>query len=224
MTFEFDHVVIGAADLQQGAAWSEETFGAPLGPGGRHPSMGTHNLLARTPMGYVEIIARDPWGRAPKHPRWFALDEPAQRARLEERPRPIAWVLATADLDAAMAGAPWPMGPAYEVSRDDLTWRIAAPAGAAALEGVLPCFIEWPERLDHRAPRGRMAPLGPPHAPMALGGLRLRHPEPERIERLLAALGAERIALAAGFALSVSRGAEPSLEAAFRPARLSRSV
>jgi hypothetical protein len=47
---------------------------------------------ARFPRAYLEIIAIDPDGVAPPHPRWFGLDEPALQRALEAGPRLIHWV------------------------------------------------------------------------------------------------------------------------------------
>jgi hypothetical protein len=93
----FDHLVIGAARLAQGVDWVADRLGAALPPGGSHPRMGTHNrLTALGPARFLEVIAVDPAAEPPPRPRWFALDDPAQKARLERRPRLLTWVAATA--------------------------------------------------------------------------------------------------------------------------------
>lgn len=210
--------MIGAASLAQGGAWAEATLGAAVPLGGAHPDMATCNRLARLPAGYLEIIAVDPSQTATR-PRWYGLDDPALQARLSARPRPIAWVLATADIEAAATRAGWDVGEIVSARRGDLSWRIAVRPDGAAAEGVLPALIEWPESLGRQAPRERMADLG-----LALGALTLRHPEPARIEGLLASLDAAAAAAAAGFALIVAEGETPSLEAALRSPRIDRSV
>ncbi|MFO0004298.1 MAG: VOC family protein, partial [bacterium] len=40
-----DHLVLGAATLEEGIAWAERMLGATPQPGGRHPQWGTHNAL-----------------------------------------------------------------------------------------------------------------------------------------------------------------------------------
>lgn len=211
MRFDFDHLVIGADTLAQGATWARETLKAEAPAGGAHPLMATHNLLARLPVGYLEIIAIDP-GATPTRPRWYGLDDPETRERLRERPRAIAWVLAVDDIEAAAAQAAWDVGEIVEAARGDLSWRISVPADGAVVEGVLPALIEWPESLGRAAPTGRMADLG-----FVLRSLRLLHPAPTRIERLLASVGAAEAMAAAGASLYVRGGERPAIEAMLTP-------
>ena len=44
---ELDHLVVMAANLDEGVRWCEATLGVTPGPGGSHPLMGTHNRLLR---------------------------------------------------------------------------------------------------------------------------------------------------------------------------------
>ncbi len=215
MAVWFDHLVIGAADLDAGAAWAAETLGATPPIGGAHPLMATHNRLARLPAGYLEIIAVDPDARpATARRRWYGLDDPSVQARIKARPRPIAFVLATDDLASATASAPWDAGDVIEASRGDLTWLMAIRPDGGVAEGVLPVLIEWPASLGKRAPVDRMAELG-----LALRELRLKHPEPERIKALLAGLDAEQAMIDAGAPLTFVQDETPSIEAMFTPAR-----
>ena len=210
MTARFDHLVIGAADLRQGADWAQATLGATIPAGGAHPLMRTHNLLARLPAGYLEIIAADPDAPAAGRPRWYGLDSPVTRALITERPRPIAWVLAVDDLEAAAARAAWDAGEILTATRGDLSWRISVPADGSVVEGVLPALIEWPASLGHRAPTDRMADLG-----LALRSLRLDTPTPSRIRDALHSLDAEAVMAAAGVSLTVAEAPEARLEAMF---------
>ncbi|MCA3302339.1 MAG: VOC family protein, partial [Roseomonas sp.] len=67
---EIDHLVIGAATLEAGAAYLERHLGTRPVPGGPHPGAGTHNmLLGLGPDQYIEIIAPDPNQAPPAHPR-----------------------------------------------------------------------------------------------------------------------------------------------------------
>lgn len=217
----FDHLVIGALDLEQGGAWALETLKRQPPAGGRHPSMGTHNLLARLGQGrkdesgYLEIIAVDPAAPAPPRARWYGLDDPGVRARLAERPRPIAWVLSTPDLDeTAMraADAGWHVGAILSASRGDLSWRIAVPRDGLPVMGVLPALIEWPAAMDHKPPLAQMAEIN-----LALRELRLYAEDPTRIRSLLDVVDGAGAVARAGVHLDVRPcGAEgPRLEAMF---------
>ncbi len=79
------------AALADGVAWVEATLGVPMQPGGRHPTMGTHNALLRLGRSaYLEVIAIDPDAPPPSRPRWYGLDDlaPDAPARL------ATWVVA----------------------------------------------------------------------------------------------------------------------------------
>ena len=141
-----DHLVVRARTLDEGVAHVEDALGVPVGPGGRHEAMGTHNrLLSLGPDEYLEVIAVDPDGRDPGRPRWFGLD------RWDGPPELGAWVARTDDLEAALADAPEGAGEPMDLARDALRWRMAVPAaGAAPLGGAYPALIEWGS--EHPAP------------------------------------------------------------------------
>lgn len=210
----FDHLVIGAQTRELGAAWAKETLKADLPIGGAHPLMGTHNLLARLPVGYLEIISADPEAAAPARWRWYGLDDPAVRAAIATRPRPIGWVLAVDDIDAAAARAEWGVGEIITASRGDLTWRMAVREDGAVVDGVLPLLIEWPPNAsgEKRAPTERMADLD-----LALRSLTLKHPDPERLATLLASVDAEPALGAAGVALKIAEAPHGAIEAMLTP-------
>lgn len=210
----FDHLVIGAASLEQGVAWAENRLGVTIPPGGAHPLMGTHNCLsALGPASFLEIIAIDPAAAAPARPRLFALDDPAMRARLERAPRLIAWVTGTDDIAASLAqarDAGAELGPAVELTRGDLVWRLSIPHDGGLPEGgTLPALIQW-RAGPH--PAGGMADLG-----LRLEALALGHPEPPKLEAVLAAIGADRLA-------TTVRADRPVLRAVLRAADGARVV
>ena len=215
MGLRFDHLVIGAADLDQGAAWAALTLGARPPIGGAHAAMGTHNRLARLASGYLEIIAIDPVAPAPGRKRWYGLDDRAQKLLLDDRPRPIGFVMAVDDLDAAVAACAWDAGEILSVSRSELSWRMAVRPDGAVTESVLPLLIEWPESLGRAAPTDQMADFG-----LALRTLRLKHPEPRRIRELLASLQVEEAMVEAGAPLEIIEAQEASLEAMIAPDRI----
>lgn len=152
MTMELDHLVVGAATLAEGMAWSERVLGVTPQPGGKHALMGTHNRLVnisgpRHPRCYLEIIAIDPDAPPPGRARWFDLDLPALRERLAQGPALIHWVARVPNLDAALAywrGEGVDAGEPTEASRGNLRWRIALRADGRRLRReALPVLIEW---------------------------------------------------------------------------------
>lgn len=150
-------------------------MGLVLSEGGPHLGLGTRNLLASLGAGaYLEVIGPDPEQPEPAAPRPFGIDG-LDRARL------VTWAIRA------------PLEPEESIAmsrrRPDgvvLSWRLAfAPDGG---DGLLPFRIDWGDT---------------PHpSATAASGTRLvsftgTHPEPDRIQAELAALGAT---------LPVSRG------------------
>ena len=181
-----DHLVVAAAALDAGAAWLEERLGVPLAPGGKHAAMGTHNrLLKLGPQLYLELIAVDPDAPPPGRARWFALDDPALRERVAERPRLIHWVARSDDIAAAAAACPEPLGDSLDLARGDFRWRLTVPVdGHLPESGLLPSLIEW-KSPGHPAE-------GLPESGCSLMKLEGFHSEPARLRRALAALGLEK--------------------------------
>jgi hypothetical protein len=188
-----DHLVVGAADLEQGARWCERTFGIEPGPGGRHDFMGTHNRLLRVatvnhPRAYLEVIAADPAGRAPReHRRWFDLDDPALQSSLKASPQLIHWVVQVPDLRAALQA--WrrlgiDRGEATTASRmtprGPLQWQISIrPDGQRLFDGCLPTLIQWGD--VHPVP-------GMPESGVTLQDLCVRHPHADELRRAFEAI------------------------------------
>ena len=173
MTTRVDHLVVAAADLEQGVAWCQATLGVTPGPGGRHALFGTHNRLlkiasATFPEAYLEIIAIDPAAAAPGRPRWFGLDEPALRSALASGPRLLHLVARTTTLEPlrlALMVAGLAPGEPVRASRATaaglLEWEILLRAdGQLLCAGALPTLIQW------RGPH--------PTAAMAASGVQLR--------------------------------------------------
>lgn len=156
MSWSVDHLVVGASTLEQGAAWCAAALGVLPRPGGKHPLMGTHNLLLAIgapdfPRAYLEIIAIDPQAPAPQRRRWYDLDDPALRAALASGPRLIHWVAGCDDAVAecaALADAGIDRGEVLQAERDTprglLRWRISVRSDGQRLAGgALPTLIEW---------------------------------------------------------------------------------
>lgn len=144
MTLALDHLAIAARSLEEGAAWLAAR-GLRAEPGGRHPGMGTHNLLMGLGPGeYLELIAPDP--EAGIAPAWFGL------AGFDGPPRLAGWVLRAAPLEAP------PGTRIVTARRGDLSWRITVPeAGQMPLAGACPMRIDWgsgPHPSDRLPDRG----------------------------------------------------------------------
>jgi hypothetical protein len=141
--------------------------------------MGTHNrLLCLGANVYLEVIAIDPAAAPPGRPRWFGLDDLAPGAE----PRLAAWVARTDTLEVAVATSPEPLGQIEPMSRGDLRWRLTVSAdGSVPLGGAGPLLIQW-ETGPH--PAARL-----PDDACELLGLEMTHPDPQRVLRLLAAIG-----------------------------------
>ena len=179
-----DHIVIAAASLEQGGEYLRELLGVDVPIGGVHATMGTHNLVMQ--LGgdsYLEVIAIDPAGRVPEHPRWFDLDRLSMRAMLAERPRLITWVINTPDLDGLVNRTGFDIGTPAAFSRDSLQWDIAVTDDGRLLAGgMLPYCIQWHSK---------------PHPSRAMANLRCRlqkltihHNRPQWIAARLESLGA----------------------------------
>ena len=140
-----DHIVIAAANLQQGVDYLQRSFGVEIPPGGKHQSMATHNHVMQLGNdAYIEVIAIDPTGEPPRHPRWFGLDTAQMRAAIHEQPRLITWVVNTADLSSLANQAGFDIGTPTSLSRDNLSWEFALPDDGRLLgDGMLPYCIQW---------------------------------------------------------------------------------
>jgi hypothetical protein len=180
---EIDHIVVGARNLAEGAAFIEQQFGVTPAPGGAHAGIGTHNcLLGLGPDCYLEVIAPDPGQPQPAQARPFDLDEPAVHLMLEAGPRLLGWVARTPALAAVVArlGAthageirPW--------RRGDLSWRMAMPPQAQDMRNLIPSLIQWD------TPGGAASRL--PDSGWRLAALAAEHPDPDHLRQALSARG-----------------------------------
>ena len=179
-----DHLVIAAETLPQGADFVRDRLGVEIPAGGKHATMGTHNLLMQ--LGddrYLEVIAIDPGAEAPQRPRWFDLDRQELRAALADGPRLITWVMNTPDIAGVVERAEFEIGTPTPLSRDGLEWEIALTGDGRLLAGgLLPYCIQW---HSDPHPSRAMADLG-----CRLQQLTLHHSRPAWIGAQLAALGA----------------------------------
>jgi hypothetical protein len=178
LTCALDHLVVTAPSLVAGSAFIREVLGADMQPGGKHPRMGTHNLLLSLgPSLYLEVIAIDPSAPGPGRPRWFGMDcQP-----VDAHPAFSTWVARTTDIRAATASCPELLGEVMAMERGDLQWLITVPAdGLPPLNGAAPALIEWPVDVH---PAARLEDRG-----LRLLSLEISSPDPLRIQGLLSAL------------------------------------
>ena len=182
-----DHIVVAARDLRQGADYLRSMLGVEVPAGGRHQSMATHNLVMQLGNdAYLEVIAIDPDGETPRHPRWFGLDSHCMRAAVREHPRLVTWVINTDDLGALAARAGFDIGTPTALSRDALQWKIALTDDGRQLgDGMLPYCIQW-HSSPH--PSRAMANTG-----CLLQEINLYHPRPNWLNDRLDALEASHL-------------------------------
>ncbi len=173
-----DHITVTAPTLRVGAEHVFNALGVRPQPGGEHPRMGTHNMLLRLGEAlFLEVIAPNPDAPAPGRPRWFGLDDLSPDAA----PRLSVWVARTSDIHALAAASTEALGPIETMSRGNLQWFITIPTdGVPPLGGVAPSLIQW-HTPTHPA-------AGLPDLGLTLASLELRHPEPQRVQRLLTRL------------------------------------
>lgn len=173
----FDHLVISAADLNEGASHIARKLGLMVPVGGVHPRMGTHNRVMNMGEGeFFEIIAPDPAAAPREEPRWFRLDLPIGAPHLGN------WICRCDDLNAVLAELPPSVGRVINMTRGDMHWRIAVPDdGGLPFDGGFPTLIEWPEGP---LPADKMPDLG-----CRMAALTIRHPNAQiiagRLEGLL---------------------------------------
>jgi hypothetical protein len=180
-----DHLLLGAPDLEAAIEWFQKTTGVRPAIGGSHPGMGTRNaLVSLGGRQYLEIIAPDPTQASFN----FQLD-----IRTLPGPRLVTWAASTQALDAVVstAGAAGlkVFGPAdgSRVRPDGATlrWRSAGALAEfrTATVDPVPFFIQWAADSSHPSADS------PPGC--RLTAFEVRHPDPERLGRLLGTLGIE---------------------------------
>lgn len=145
MSRKIDHFAIGAQTLAQGVAAMKDALGVEVPQGSKHDMMSTHNCVMQAGHDrFFELIAIDSEAPDPGRPRWFTLDDPGTRKRLNDRPRALCWVVNTDDLDAVIAASPVDLGEAVRFQRGGRSWRLTVPKdGHLPENGLLPAFIQW---------------------------------------------------------------------------------
>lgn len=203
MEARIDHLVVAAANLDEGAAWCEATLGVRAGPGGEHPLMGTHNLLLRVatvnyPRAYLEILAVQPGRTSQRTRRWFDLDDESVRDALRrEGPRLLHFVASVSDVAtsvAALKDAGHDRGEPLRASRMTprglLEWQITLREdGQRLLRGTLPTLIQWGETHPASAL---------PESGITLQALCAHAPEPAALEHAYRAIGLQGVTVKTG--------------------------
>jgi hypothetical protein len=178
---DLDHLMWGVPDLEAGIAFLESRTGIKAVFGGVHPKRGTRNALLSLGKGqYLEILALDPAQRDVQNERV------AELKRLTA-PRIFTWAAATRDIEGLerrlrAAGLETSGVQAGARARPDgtvLKWKTLSVSGDA--EDVVPFVIEWDPASSH--------PSSDSPAGCAMRELRLEHPDPVKVNRLLEALG-----------------------------------
>ena len=194
-----DHLVYATPNLTASVEQIERLFGVRAVPGGQHPGAGTRNsLIGLGDETYLEIIGPDPDQPKPARPRRFGIDE-------LKAPRLVTWAVKGADLEAIVENAKRhgvDLGQVQSGSRRRpdgvlLSWRLTVSPALTA-DGIVPFFIDW-GKTPHPAatlPKGCL-----------LVGLRSEHPDANRIQAGLTALGLN---------LHVAEGSAPALIATIR--------
>lgn len=133
-----DHLVVSCFSLDDGVAAVERALGLPMGLGGKHAHMSTHNRLLSLGDVYLEVIAADPDAPPPAWPRWFDLNVFAGPARLTN------WIAGCDDLATELALSPDGTGTPVDLSRGDYRWTMAVPHdGKLPFDGTYPAVIQW---------------------------------------------------------------------------------
>ena len=184
-----DHVLVAVADLAEGARRFQAEYGLRALGGGRHPGVGTANMIVPLRSEYLELIAVVDAEEAARSP----SSERITRALAEGRTF-ATWAARTDQLDAVRervlaSGLQVPAVFAGSRERPDgvtLRWRtqFLAPPGEPS---VLPFVIEW-----HVSPGMHPAemPVEHPSGAPVIRSLRLGDPDPEAAtDRLRMLLG-----------------------------------
>lgn len=181
---QLDHLTIIAPTLEAGAEHVRNLLGVAMPFGGRHPEMGTHNLLVR--LGddvFLEVIAVDPAAASPERARWFGLSDPAVvKHAWDAGHRLRGWVVRTNSIDTILSAHGAILGQKTRVSRGARSWSFSVPSdGSLPMDGIAPSVIDW-EAQGH--PAMTMTNLD-----LTLAEFVIEHPDPTAVKALYERLG-----------------------------------
>jgi len=142
----FDHLILGARDLEEGIAYLEKISGYRAAYGGPHPGRGTRNgILKLGHHSYLEILAPDP-------------EQPSLLWHKElpslEQPCLVGWALRVSHINASKTSrkpgsnlvGPIP-GSRTLPNGETLRWTLLLREDDHG--GILPFFIEWDSHSKH---------------------------------------------------------------------------
>jgi Glyoxalase-like domain len=198
MTAVIDHVLLAVRDLDAAAAWIRDRHGLTALAGGRHPGVGTANLIVPLGDDYLELIAIVDAGEAAASP---------LRERLAAAPESGASIATWAVRVTAMDALKQRLGDAGVATEGPLSGSRLRPDGVllewrtlrvgSGLEPAVPFFIEW------NVPAGEhpgATTVEHPAGTVLLRGVRLASPDPEAMADRL------RVVLDEGVDYQVEKG------------------
>ena len=173
--------------MAEGVAHVRDCLGLDVPFGQRHAYMGTHNhLLQLGHTTYLEVVALDPAGSRPAHPRWFGLDDQrGVRQDWDAGRRLRGWVARTNHIDLVLEGREAIFGRKRALPTHAPAFDFALPDdGSLPLDGAAPSII------DRRGTPRSMAAIADLGA--RLRSFSLEHPDAPAISALLRDLGIDR--------------------------------
>jgi hypothetical protein len=143
---KLDHIVFAARSLEEGTNFIEKKLDIKLSEVGYHDFMGTHNRVVKVDKEiYLEVIAIDPSSKSPNQNRWFNLDNPVLKKKLEYSPQMIGYVIETKDTEILK----YFCNP-IQASRGNYKWNFAMPKLESNFfnkelieNGIIPSLINW---------------------------------------------------------------------------------
>ena len=182
-----DHVLVAVADLAEGARRFEDRYGLRALEGGRHPGIGTANMIVPLGSSYLELIAVVDPDEAARTPTRGRITQTLADGRTF-----ATWAVRTDDLDALRghlheAGMQLPESTPGARRRPDgvvLRWRtqFLGPAGESS---VLPFVIEWSVALGMHPAE---TPVQHPSGARGIRMVRLEDPDPTGASRRIQSL------------------------------------
>ena len=201
-----DHILVAVRDLAEAARKFETAYGLRALEGGRHPGVGTANMIVPLGSTYLELIAVVDQAEGERAPSTRRITRAVEDGRTF-----ATWAVRTDDLDAVrghLLAAGLELAPPFAGARQrpdgiTLRWRtqmLVAPGEPS----VLPFVIEW------QVPPGQHpaeAPVQHPSKARGIRTVRLGDPDPD------AAAARFRLLLGGGLNVAFERAASSGVAA-----------